>query len=122
MTDEELTSGLVTRERLRTLLKSGGIILIDARSKSEFLAGHIAGAVNIPYDEFVDYFETLQARVPRDAVVVCYCESVTCDESENLSTELKLMGYETVLVYKGGWQEWEQEEQNTSETGGGYGG
>ena len=111
----ELSSGQVTLERLRILLETGDVVLIDARSVHEFNAGHIAGAIHIPYNEFVDYFETLQARVPSDAVVICYCESLTCDESESLATELKLMGYTTVLVYQGGWQEWEQGEHGADE-------
>lgn len=105
-TDEERASGVVTAKRLRTMLEAGTIIVIDARSEHEFNTGRIPDAINIPYDEFVDYFDTLKERVPVDATVVCYCESVTCEESENLATELKLMGYTDVLVYKGGWKEW----------------
>ncbi len=114
-TVEELSSGQVALVRLRVLLETADVVLIDARSEHEFNAGHIAGAIHIPYDEFVDHFETLQTRVPSDAVVVCYCESLTCDESESLATELKLMGYANVLVYKGGWQEWEQGEHGADE-------
>jgi rhodanese-related sulfurtransferase len=39
-------------------------------------------------------------------VVVCYCQSDTCEDSENLAREMKFMGYKNVLRYKGGWDEW----------------
>lgn len=107
-TSEELSEGEVTQDRLAGLLDAGRIVLIDARSPEEYERGHIAGAVNIPYDQLIGYYDTLRDRVPMDAYVVCYCESYTCDTSDNLATELRLMGYRNVVVYKGGWEEWEQ--------------
>jgi rhodanese-related sulfurtransferase len=115
-TEAELSSGELSKERLRVLMETGNIIIIDARSATEFGAGHIAGAINIPYDDLVDQYNRLRERVPLDAVVVCYCESVTCDESENLARELGFMGYSNVLIYKGGWQEWETTGLPTEET------
>ncbi|UCH84386.1 MAG: rhodanese-like domain-containing protein [Candidatus Latescibacterota bacterium] len=106
-TSAELSSGELDMNRVRSLLETGDIVLVDARSGAEYEAGHITGAVNIPYDELLDYYDQLKSTIPADAVVVCYCESVTCDQSENLAKELAFMGYTNVLVYKGGWQEWE---------------
>ena len=59
-----------------------------------------------PLRWFVDYYDQLKSTIPLDALIVCYCESVTCDNSENLVRELGLMGYTNVLVYRGGWEEW----------------
>ena len=106
-TEAELDSGKLEMDRVRVLMESGNIILVDARSGAEYEAGHITGAVNIPYDELLDNYERLKTAIPADAVVVCYCEGPTCDQSENLAKELTFMGYTNVLVYKGGWQEWE---------------
>lgn len=106
-TDAELASGQVNKDRLRALLAAGNVTLIDARSPAEFEAGSIAGAINVPYEELIDHYENLKATLPLDAMIVCYCQSVTCDQSENLAKELRFMGYANVLVYKGGWDEWE---------------
>jgi rhodanese-related sulfurtransferase len=106
-TDAELAAGELGTDRLRSLMDTGNITIVDARSEAEFEAGRIAGSVNIPYDDLIDHYERLKTTIPLDAVIVCYCESVTCDQSKNLAKELEFMGYENVLVYKGGWQEWD---------------
>jgi rhodanese-related sulfurtransferase len=106
ITAEELAAGVVTRDRLKELLAGGGIVLIDARVPGEYEAGHIEGAINIPYEKLPDYYANLTATVPLETTVVCYCQSVTCDDSENLARELKFMGYRNVVLYKGGWDEW----------------
>ena len=106
-TDLEIAHCEVSMGRLNNLLHSGFIILLDARSHEEYDAGHIAGAVSFPYDELLGHYDELRETIPINGDVVIYCESVTCDQSENLATELKLMGYGRVVIYKGGWQEWD---------------
>ena len=107
-TDAEIADGVVPMSRLVCLLESGLITLVDARSHEEFDAGHIPGAISFPYEELLGHYDELRDTIAMNADVVIYCESYTCDQSENLATELKLMGYERVVIYKGGWQEWEE--------------
>jgi rhodanese-related sulfurtransferase len=103
---DELASGVISRERLAEILPGRRVVLIDARLAVEFEEGHIEGAINIPYEKLPEYYDRLTASVPLDAMVVCYCQSLTCDDSENLARELKFMGYANVILYKGGWDEW----------------
>lgn len=109
-TEDELSAGLITADRLRALMAGAAdrssLVVVDARLPAEYEAGHIAGAVNIPYEQLPRYYERISEMVPYGAVVICYCQSVTCDDSENLARELKFMGYRDVLLYKGGWDEW----------------
>lgn len=42
--------GLVSKAKAKELLRSGGRLL-DVRSPEEFRSGHLAGAVNVPYQE-----------------------------------------------------------------------
>lgn len=108
VTADELASGTISKERLSGLLARGAVYLIDARLPGEYEAGHIDGAINIPYEKLPEYYDKLTGAVPLDAVVVCYCQSVTCEDSENLARELKFIGYRNVLRYEGGWDEWLQ--------------
>ncbi len=113
----------MSRERLRELLEGGGIVVIDARAAGEYETGHIAGAINVPYEGLAEHYDRLSQKVPLDATVVCYCRSVTCDDSENLAREMKFMGYRNVVTYKGGWDEWSQagypaESSNSGKQGG----
>lgn len=109
VTAEELARGELSKERLRAVMEARTAIIIDARGTSEYADGHIPGALNIPYESFFDeHYKDLEEDVPMDATVVCYCRSVTCDLSENLAQELRLMGYEKVLCYRGGWDDWSE--------------
>lgn len=105
VTEAEYASGEVSVARARTLWEAG-VLIIDARSESEYVEGHIPGAVNIPYEKFVDYYENLVDYVSMDGPVIVYCRSVTCDLSDQLAQELRLMGYERVVLYRGGWDAW----------------
>lgn len=48
----------------------GSAFLLDVRTATEFAAGHISGAVNIPVDEL----RSRLPEVPRDRPVVAYCQ------------------------------------------------
>ncbi len=50
-----------------------GAMIVDVRTPQEFAAGHLPGAINIPYQVVVDGFTQLD--VPRDRQVVLYCRS-----------------------------------------------
>ena len=108
LTAQELASGVVSKDRLSELLAAGSVVLVDARLPGEYGAGHIEGAINIPYEKLPEYYEKLTATVPLDAAIVCYCRSVTCDDSANFARELEFLGYKNVILYKGGWDEWSQ--------------
>lgn len=51
--------------------KDPTLFLLDVRSPQEFASGHIAGAVNIPYDQIATHLD----GVPKDKDVVLYCQS-----------------------------------------------
>lgn len=104
----EFAAGEVAKERVRGLLGSGKIILIDARSEHPYEEGHIPGAINVPYESFIDYWDYLQAEVPMDANIIVYCTSYDCDLGESLARELLLAGYENIIQYRGGWDEWSE--------------
>ena len=47
------------------------LFVLDVRSPQEFAEGHIAGAVNVPYDQIAARL----AEVPKDKDVVLYCRT-----------------------------------------------
>jgi rhodanese-related sulfurtransferase len=97
---------IVTVEQVKSMLDDPYAFIIDARSEEEFGEGHIPGALNIPYDRFVEFYNYVTETIPMDARVVCYCRSVTCDFSDHLSEELKIAGYENVSIFRDGWDAW----------------
>jgi rhodanese-related sulfurtransferase len=114
----QLPDGAVTVDAVKALVDDGDVYVIDARAVEVFEEGHIPGAINIPYDRLPEYFQYLTDTVPLDARIVCYCRSLTCDFSDQLATELKIIGYTDISVFTGGWEEW-QSAGHPEETGAG---
>ena len=50
-----------------------GAMLIDVRTAEEFAAGHIDGAINIPFEKIVP--ELAKLNITKDTEVVLYCRS-----------------------------------------------
>ncbi|QDE33180.1 MULTISPECIES: rhodanese-like domain-containing protein [Shewanella] len=50
-----------------------GDMVIDVRTAEEFAAGHINGAINIPFDQIVPQLAKL--NLAKDTDVVLYCRS-----------------------------------------------
>lgn len=99
--------GFVPLEKAKALFDGKTAIFFDARAEEAFDEGHIPGAMNVPYDKLVDYYELLTATVATDQLVVVYCWSNTCDFSDSLASELVLMGYTNIVIFRGGWEEWQ---------------
>lgn len=49
-------------------------IIIDVREPSEFSAGHVSGAINLPPSDLMAGAKKLQ-DIPKDAEIVLYCLS-----------------------------------------------
>jgi phage shock protein E len=80
----------VTGADARRLVREGAR-LVDVRTPSEFAAGHIEGALNIPVQELGDRLQELE---PRDQAVVVYCRSG--HRSGNAARLLTRAGFPTV--------------------------
>lgn len=54
-------------------LGAGDVYWIDVRTAEEFHAGHVAGAINIPYEEITDRIGEVTSD--KEASVYLYCRS-----------------------------------------------
>jgi len=98
-------SGTITREQLNQKLESGRPFrLVEALSAEQYRQGHLPGAVNLPPDQVEQSAASLLPEKQQEVVV--YCASSTCNASENVARELTEMGYQNVLRYVGGKQDW----------------
>ena len=66
--------GLVNREELADLLASGDAIVLDVRPREEFAAGHIPGALSLPFDELAESAADLRDG----SAVIAYCRGAYC--------------------------------------------
>jgi rhodanese-related sulfurtransferase len=77
---------------------------IDARDVADFQAGHIKGAMNVPFHDFEKYRDVLEG-LPKDQVYVTYCSSA-CDVSIDMAYAMAKMGFKKLYIFHGGWDEW----------------
>lgn len=83
---------------------NGRGILIDVRTKEEFVAGHIPEAVNIPYEELQNRIEeikqlTCSQKGGRSAFLILYCERG--NTSLRAARDLYRLGFSVKNVYGG---------------------
>lgn len=85
-----MRAGDITGSDARGLVQSGAR-LVDVRTREEFAAGHLPGAVNIPVQELERRMGELE---PQGAAVVLYCRSG--NRSGRAARMLKSAGYSAV--------------------------
>lgn len=93
-------------EQVRRLHAAGAALFVDARDAEEFAAGHIAGAVNLPYDVAAGEPALVENLDSAGRPTVVYCGGGACELSMDLAYELIYAGHKKVLIYMGGYPEW----------------
>ena len=86
--------GLAPKPDYHELVKQGALIL-DVRSKGEYLGGHIKNSVNIPVDQLSNNLSKLNDK---DQCIICCCASGM--RSGTAKKLLESHGYKQ--VYNGG--------------------
>jgi rhodanese-related sulfurtransferase len=77
-------------------MRTGGAIILDVRSPSEFSTGHISGAKNIPLQQL----QAAVKSIPKDVPIITCCASGI--RSASAKTTLKRIGF-THVENGGSW-------------------
>jgi rhodanese-related sulfurtransferase len=87
-------------------LHTAGVPFYDSRPANLFNKGTIEGAINIS----VTKFEEKKGILPKDLTktVVSFCQGYSCVLSHQIARKLMDLGFQNVLVYAGGYPEWEK--------------
>lgn len=95
-------------------LHDAGVPFFDSRPVQLFKKGTIEKSINIP----VTKLEENKNLLPKDTTkpVVTYCQGYSCVLSHQLARKLMGLGYQNVLVYAGGYPEWEKAFPSTAKT------
>jgi len=93
---------------IKQLYDADAALFIDAREDWEYAAGHIPGAINLPYEQAITDPARLEAIDQRDKPIVTYCGGGSCEISISVAWELLGVGKAPVAVYMGGFPEWEK--------------
>jgi phage shock protein E len=76
------------------------LFVLDVRRPDEYAAGHVPGAVNIPYDQIDRHLK----EIPRNKDVVLYCHSGR--RAGLAAATLEAHGYTRLLHLQGDMQAW----------------
>jgi rhodanese-related sulfurtransferase len=91
---------------------AAGIVVIDARTQEAYARGHVPGAINLPYHK-IDSSNT--TGLPKDKVLVTYCDGVHCNASTKAALRLSALGFH-VKEMLDGMQGWKLEGYPVEET------
>ena len=100
---------IVTAEQaIDLILGNPDMPIIDSRKKTEYLKGHIEGAVSILNTEMT--VQDLEQIVPdRDSAILFYCNGIRCLRSSDAIRKARSWGYTNLIWFRGGWKEWSDE-------------
>jgi rhodanese-related sulfurtransferase len=98
---------LITLAETEDLFASGSeAVFVDSRSRREFAAGHIPGALTIPLEENRESLPEGVLAYPPDQTLVVYCEGGDCQTSLALARLIHDRGFRDIRIFTGGWAEW----------------
>lgn len=115
---------IITTADLKKKIDGGAkdFYLIDALSAGSYEARHIPGAKSVPYSpNFVKEFEKTVGAA-KDAEIIIYCASSTCQLSVLAADALEKAGYTNVKHYKDGLAGWQAARYEFSAEGAGKAG
>jgi rhodanese-related sulfurtransferase/DNA-binding transcriptional ArsR family regulator len=93
----------ISVEEVRKGIDRDEIVLIDARPKDEYLAGHLPDAVSLPIDILTNRIDEL----PLGKLMVAYCRGPYCADADEALILLSAYGY-PVKRLEEGIAEWRQ--------------
>ena len=93
-------------------LDNPSVVLIDPRSRGEFDAGHIPGAISVDWNRNVaggsllarETVSSLYESIDPSATLVTYCQ--TGSRASVAYVVLRWLGFADVRLYDGSWAEW----------------
>jgi rhodanese-related sulfurtransferase len=82
---------------------SDEIIVIDTRTQEAYSQGHVPRAINLPWRK-IDLSSV--AAMPRDKVLVTYCDGIHCNASTKAAMRLAALGFRVKEMLDGlqGWK------------------
>jgi rhodanese-related sulfurtransferase len=96
---------LKTPEDVRNALAQGRAVLIDSRDSVQYEAGHLKGALSVPFSEREKRYAELLRTVPSSTRLIVYCDQ-GCDAAPRLAAWLRSKGWADVTVFTSGYSAW----------------
>ena len=100
---EDAKAPSISADELHQQRESGSApVVIDVRTAEEYAAGHIPGAVNIPYDQVARRISEVDA--PHGVALYC----MVGPRARKGESALRAAGYEKIFHLEGGLAAWQE--------------
>ncbi len=84
-------------KELMERVRNGEAILVDFRPREEYVAGHIPGAISLPYEEFDHRIKD----IPKDKEIIAYCRGPYCAAAIEAVRRLREQGFKAERLEEG---------------------
>ncbi|QIF02452.1 rhodanese-like domain-containing protein [Roseimicrobium sp. ORNL1] len=102
---------IVSLQETRQMVEAGNVLILDARPDLFHQLGHIKGAKNLSKKNFQQDFQTLKGTLDaahgKKRPILVYCADIHCPDAGTVAGWLMEKGYGGLLIFEGGWAEWE---------------
>ncbi|MYD43485.1 MAG: rhodanese-like domain-containing protein [Gammaproteobacteria bacterium] len=95
----------ISSQQLVNLVNQERAVVLDVRDNTEYAAGHITDAINIPHASLQSRMNELEKYKERPIVVVCKMGQ----HAGSMGTLLKKAGFKQVSRLRGGLSAWQAE-------------
>ncbi len=92
---------VIDAEEAKAMMDEGNVIILDVRTREEYMSGYIADSFNLPLGTIESGIKNITSD--KDAVLLVYCRSG--NRSKVAARELTELGYENVYDF-GGIVDW----------------
>ena len=96
---------VTAEEAIGLILDNPDLTVIDARKKTEFVKGHIEGAINM-LNTTMRRDDLERVAPDKSKPVMFYCNGTRCMRSSNAIRKAKKWNYTNLIWFRGGWKEW----------------
>ena len=98
----------ISLEEARKIIAAGEVVWIYSRSRANYEADHLSGAILLNPEEWGELLfknqDSFQSMLDRPVIV--YCDGDACTRSEDVARRLReLMGLDPVYILQGEWRE-----------------
>ena len=95
-------------EQAKLFWQSGNALFLDAREPTDYAAGHIASALNLPAQSFERHFGEIAPLLTPESRLILYCDGTECELSHRVRGNLRQLGYTNTHLLFNGWTTWRQ--------------
>ncbi|MDR2170294.1 MAG: hypothetical protein LBP59_09145 [Planctomycetaceae bacterium] len=98
-------------DELKNIVAENKTPIFDARYISDYKYGTIPNAKTFSINSSLQERQQQLRGISKEQRIIVFCQSSGCTYSDEIAQFLKFNGYNRVAIYRGGYREWQKNEQ-----------